>query len=130
MPLPFLKSIAGVAIFAQLFCGNVALGSTFHQEYATPHSNISSDDSAFHSQNSRHNESICQPGAKCLRSLSGVSIPKIQDGEGRDSDFFSTTLDGIIKIFSLEVAYSPPFVPSTLRMPRSLDSQSLVVLRL
>lgn len=136
MALPFLKSIAVFAIVGQLLCGNVVLGSTLQQENVAAHSNISSEGfvsqiANLHSANSHHDKNTCQPDEKCLRSLSGVSVPQIQDEKSGSNTFFSPALDSVTKAFFLQVVYSPYIVPRTPLVPYgNLYHQLLVVMRL
>lgn len=130
MALPFLKSIATFAIFAQLLCGNVSLGQISQQENIISHVSVVSDDSGFQSANSHHSENKCQPDGKCLRSLSGVSIPQIQDVRSVSNSPVSP-IAYIDSTFSFLRSYSPPVRPGAVFDEYgNLAHRSFVVLRL
>lgn len=123
----FFKSVAVVAVFAQLLCGNVSVESTFRQDSPPSHTGTSTQNSDSHSQ---EDDSQCEIDGKCLRSLSGVSAPQIRDADGVSCD--------IVPIIFMKAMDVSPFLEScstsVFRIPfivqRDLAHRSLVVLRL
>lgn len=130
MALPFLKSVATFAIFAQLLCGNVPLGQISQQESVISHVSVAFDDSGLHPMNPHPSENTCQPDGRCLRSLSGVSIPQIQNVQNVSHSPFAT-IAYINDVSSFPRAYSPPIHPGAVFDEYGiLAHKSLVALRL